>query len=192
MGIVFSKDDKGGPFLLVPTAHSGGSSCLLQARACAYLCSSLGNDSCVHTRLSAHMCLHLHICVCVFVHVCLCAYAGVPLSFPHGLFCCFVSFSFSRSLQETNTGSLCPLLDLPSVPGDQVGGEMLFGNARPSSGSWASVLPHCRTEVGLLFLSFPWSQTSTRSSVLSSFCHLFSFVGPCEMATEMALSDFIA
>lgn len=84
------------------------------------------------------------VCICTFVCECLCIYSRTtvfPTRLP--LLFCFVSFSSSPSLQETNTGSLCPLLDLPSVPGDQVGGQMLCRNARPSSGSWASVLSHC-------------------------------------------------
>lgn len=126
--------------------------------------------------------------------MCLCvrAYAVVPTVFPTRLplLFCFASFPFSPSLQETNTSSLCPLLDLPSGPGDQVGGQMLCRNARPSSE--AGFLFHPIVEQKLLivffFFSFsfflPWSQTSTWSSVLSSSYHLFSFVEPREMAAE--------
>lgn len=81
------------------------------------------------------------LCMCVDVFMRTQSYRGLsPTRLPLLFLFCFV---FLLSLQETNTGSLCPLLDLPSVPGDQVGGQMLCRNARPSSGSWASVLSHC-------------------------------------------------
>lgn len=139
-----------------------------------------------HVFAFAHLCVS--VCACVFMCSCICSRTTVSL--PPGFLCCFVLFHFVflLSLQETNTGSLCPLLDLPSVPGDQVGGQMLCRNARPSSGSRASVSPHCWTEVacGVLFvcLFLPWSRTRTWSSVLSSSCRLFSFMEPREMATE--------
>lgn len=80
------------------------------------------------------------VCICTFVCecLCMCVYVFVHMQSYHclshpassaALFC----FVFLLSLQETNTGSLCPLLDLLSVPEDQVGGQMLCRNARPSS-----------------------------------------------------------
>lgn len=130
---------------------------LLQAGAFAYLFSSLGNT--LFMLLLVHVCICVQpafVCVCAFVCilvcmpvcmslcVCLCAWMGIciTLSSTHPpLLFCFIFF-LSPPLQETNTGSLCPPLDLPSVPGDQVGGKMLCRNARPSSGSWASVSSH--------------------------------------------------
>lgn len=159
MGIVFSEDNREAHFYWwqLQVSQSEGSSHLLQAGACAYLCSSLGNNSWVHTRLCALMCLHVHICVCECLCLCVYVFAHMqayhclsPTRLPLLFLFCFLSL---LSLQETNTGSLCPLLDLPSVPGDQVGGQMCR-NARPSSGSWASISSPCWTEVACFFFFF--------------------------------------
>lgn len=160
MGIVFSEGNREARFYWwqLQVSQSEGSSHLLQAGACACLWSSLGNNSWVRTR----WCARTRVCICTLVCECLCmcvdvfmrtqSYRGLsPTRLPLLFLSCFV---FLLSLQETNTGSLCPLLDLPSVPGDQVGGQMLCRNARPSSGSWASVSSHCWTEVACGFVLF--------------------------------------
>lgn len=126
------------------------------------------------------MCLHLHICVCVCVHVCLCvpAYAGVPLSFPPGLLSCFVLFRFPPlTYCRKQTLALCVLSQI----------FLPFQGIR-WVGKCCAGMPGPLPEAGLLFLliieqkllvfPLPWSQTSTQSSVLSSSCHLFFFVGP--------------
>lgn len=135
---------------------------LLQDGACACLFSSLGVSSsvcvcvCVRACTSVCACAHVHTHTSLFSH---------PASSPVVVFC-FI-FLLLLPVQETNTGSLCPPLDLPSFLGDQVGGKMLCRNVRPSPGSPASVSSHYWTEVAFCF--FP-SVTTTQSSLLSS-CH---------------------
>lgn len=98
----------------------------------------------------------VYVCVRVCTRVCVPLYAPTQppsLSPVSAVLFCFVSL-LSPPVQETNTGSLCPPLDLPSVRGDQVGGKMLCRNVRPCPGSPASVASHYRTEVTFCF--FAW------------------------------------
>lgn len=191
MGIVFSEGNREARFYWwqLQVSQSEGSSHLLQAGACACLCSSLGNNSWVHTRWCVHTCLHLHTCVWVFVHVCLCvhAYAVVPLSFSHpASSAVFVLFRFPPLLAGNKHW-----LSVSSL-------RSSFRSR--GSGGWANVVQECqalfrklgfcfvpllnRVACGFVLFCLPWSQTRTWSSVLSSSCRLFSFMGPREMATE--------
>lgn len=121
------------------------------------------------------------MCARARVRVCLCM--CIPLYSPTQplLLFCLVSFSSSHPHCRKQTLALCPPLDLPSVQGDQVGGKMLCRNARPLPE--ARLLFHLIIEQKSLFVSLPWSQTSTQSSLLSS-CHFSQ--NPCGMGTEAA------
>lgn len=192
MGIVFSKDNKAVHFYWwqLQVSHSEGSSHLLLKPVPIYAPLWVIIAVWVHA-LCAAMCLHLHICVCVCACVFTCA--GIcrrTTVFPTRppLLLCFVSFSSSNLLQETNTGSLCPLSDLPSVPGDQVGGKMLCRNARPSSGSWASVSSHHWTEVAC----FSFALVTNKHSVLSPLFFLpFVFLRGTTWRRRLRLSDSV-
>lgn len=76
---------------------------------------------------------------------------------------CFPSL-LSSPVQETNTGSLCPVLDLPSVQGGQVGGTCA-GMSGPLPE--ARLLFHLIIKQTSLFVGLPRSQKTTQSSVLS-------------------------
>lgn len=105
---------------------------LLMAEACARLFSSSGNTS--------------SVCVCVRASARVRAHTRVPLHPPTQplllwLFC-FVSFPSSHSQLRKQTLTLSVLLDLPSVPGGQVGGITWCRNVRPPPGSLASISSH--------------------------------------------------
>lgn len=120
-------------------------------------------------------CICTFVCECSSVRVCFCvrAYAVRPPSFPPGRLACFVLSHFSPLTHcRKQTLALCVLsrIFLP------------FQGIR-WAGECCARMPGPLPEAGLLFLliieqkllvvALPWSQTSTRSSVLSSSCHLF-------------------
>lgn len=144
----------------VPRSEGKEVSYLLQVGASAYLFSSLGNTLFMLLLVHVCMCVHLPVCVfvgicvcvlvcmtvCVSLCVCLCAWMGmcITLFLPPSLLSCSVLFHFFPLTPTVGNKHWLSLSSLRSSfrSRDQVGGKMLCRNARPSSGSWASVSSH--------------------------------------------------
>lgn len=123
-------------------------------------------------------CVCTFVCECSFVHVCLCAraYAVRPPSFPPAsspaLFC-FVSPPLAHCRKQTLALCVLSQIFLP-FQGIRWAGKCCAGMPGPLPE--AGLLFLLIVEQKLLVVPLPWTQTSTRSLVLS-FCHLFFLHG---------------